>query len=158
LSDLVVVHVAAIVPKVAGEDRLIPARRYAHTSKHWLKRHSKVLELVGRLGEAGDATIAIERPFAVEVSYRPLIDDLPGIQCVLCYGAAALSPVPVQSNPIEVNHDSITSDCAFDVERPGQRIASRRPVYATLVHAASIDGLGVDSVAGKDPESGGDRR
>src|SRR5215471_1801052 len=35
-ADLVVVHVAAIVPQIAGEDRLVAAGSHADASKHWL--------------------------------------------------------------------------------------------------------------------------
>src|SRR3954467_4948340 len=67
LAELVVIHVAAVRAKFPGQNGLPGRRGDANTAEKGLQGNRETFELVGRLCQGGDATLAIQPPGAIEV-------------------------------------------------------------------------------------------
>src|SRR5439155_13705049 len=100
--------------------------------------------------------VFIQAPGGVEIPDRLLVPDIPGLKHGRDERRAASGGVAIQSDAIEMDDERITAERAFDVKRPRKRISALRTADAILVHAAGIDGVGMDGIAGKDFEGGRD--
>src|SRR5262245_37270480 len=93
-------------------------------------------------------------PGAIEVF--DLSRLVPWFQGTSHYPCSAAGGVAVQPNAVKVHDQRIAGQSAFNIERPGKRIAPARAPHAVLVHSARIHSFGLDGVAGPDPEHGRD--
>ena len=107
------------------------------------------------MSEYGDAFLAIELPFAVE----PWI-ILRGSNVRRSNGSAVDATalpgrIAVHSDPIQLDHQRIARQRAFNIEWSGFEVPTGRA--AIVVTAARIESAGADGIAGEDAQRRGIR-
>ena len=147
------------LPSQPQPDRndFVSSRRDANASQHGRELHLETPEPLGGLGQHRDPAVAVELPGGLEILHLFLIARVVGIERrehhLVRIRAGGIAVEPQTGDP---NDERIAGPRAFDIERAGERIASRRAMHARGVDAPGIDGGGVHGVTRLDGQHGFD--
>src|SRR5260221_6109882 len=132
-------------------------RIYCKVCEHGLKLDGIVFEMFAGHLQARLAFLAIQHPIAIEfiVVLGPL--DIARSQCRGLNLVARNRRIAIEAHAVQLHHQGVARQGAFDIERAGFRVAAQRAAYPLAIHAARVHRPGAHGVAGKDVQHRRDR-
>src|SRR5262249_5364454 len=157
LAGLVVVEVAAIVSRRPGSRSEVAGRRDTHASQHRFSRKLQLDYIARRLFQPHGLAFEVKLPRnqigspgtdqIIFVTVRVETFDRFGRQRKQSEPVGSEAPPAVQPNPRKVDDERVGRLRAFNVERPGQRVAGLATADILLVLTAGVNRFSDDSVA-----------
>jgi hypothetical protein len=148
--EAAIVHVAAVLGRGGGGDRLAAGRGHPEAAEHRREGQGERPQARLRLHQRRGAGVRVDVPLGAPalVAGRPgQLGGVGRVYHVRGHHRAAEAVAAVRPDPLELDHERVARLGPLDVERAGHRVAAGRHPLAAVVEAGGIDRGGLDRVA-----------